>query len=124
MTTRRFAVVERAADPGTLHAFEPPIEPTPTIVVAEVTAPALVLGSTQSAGDADPDRAARDGYDVVRRRSGGERFGFRTGASFGSTCGYRQGDRLWDDDVSRAAVPVGVACRSRIAWSWRRSLGP
>ena len=39
--------------------------------MAEVTAPALVLGSTQSAGDADPDRAVKDGYDIVRRRSGG-----------------------------------------------------
>lgn len=114
MTTRRFAVVERAADPGTLHAFEPPIEPTPTIVVAEVTAPALVLGSTQSAGDADPDRAARDGYDIVRRRSGGGAVWLAPGAQLWVDVWVPAGDRLWDDDVSRAAVPVGQAWRAAL----------
>lgn len=114
MTTGRFAVVERTADAATLHAFEPPETATPTLVIGEVTAPALVLGSTQPESDADPERAKAGGYEIVRRRSGGGSVWLAPGAQLWVDVWIPAGDRLWDDDVARAAVPIGRAWRAAL----------
>lgn len=115
MTAGRFAVIERRADAATLHAFEPPSTPTPTLVIAEVTAPALVLGSAQPESDVDPRRAKAEGYEIVRRRSGGGSVWLAPGAQVWVDVWVPAGDRLWDDDVARAAVPVGEAWRHALA---------
>ncbi len=115
MTSRRFAVVERAADAATLHAFEPPGEATPTMVVADVTAPALVLGSTQPDTDVDAARADAAGFEVVRRRSGGGSVWLAPGAQVWVDVWIPAGDRLWTDDVVAAAVPVGEAWAAVLA---------
>lgn len=54
------------------HARQIPDPPRPEIWVHEITAPAVVLGSTQRGDDiVDVDACDRAGIEVVRRRSGG-----------------------------------------------------
>ena len=65
-----------------------PETPHPTLVVGEVTAPALVLGSTQPDTHADPARAVAGGYEIVRRRSGEVRCGSLLALKCGSMCGF------------------------------------
>ncbi|MEO0604488.1 MAG: hypothetical protein AAF211_23845 [Myxococcota bacterium] len=112
--TARFTVEHVTADAATLHEFRPPATPRPTLVVGDVTAPALVLGSTQPDTDVDATRAADGGYTVVRRRSGGGSVWLAPGAQVWVDVWIPAGDALWDDDVARAAVPVGNAWRSSL----------
>jgi lipoate-protein ligase A len=109
-----FELVRRSADAATLHAFEPPTQPVPTLVVGEVTAPALVLGSTQPETDADPERARAGGYEIVRRRSGGGSVWLVPGGQVWVDVWIPAGDPRWDDDVARAAVPIGEAWRAAL----------
>jgi len=112
--TGRFHVEHFTADAATLHDFRPPETPHPTLVVGEVTAPALVLGSTQPDTHADPARAVAGGYEIVRRRSGGGSVWLAPGAQVWVDVWLPAGDPWWDDDVARAAVPVGEAWRSAL----------
>ena len=112
--TGRFHVEHVTADAATLHDFRPPETPHPTLVVGEVTAPALVLGSTQPDTHADPARAVAGGYEIVRRRSGGGSVWLAPGAQVWVDVWLPAGDPWWDDDVARAAVPVGEAWRSAL----------
>ncbi|MEM9518413.1 MAG: hypothetical protein AAGA37_03775 [Actinomycetota bacterium] len=114
MTSGRFVVIERTADATTLHAFEPPSAPDPTIVIGHVTAPALVLGSTQPMDVVDLERAGAGGYEVTRRRSGGGSVWLAPGAQVWVDIWVPAGDPLWDDDVARAAVPIGTAWQSSL----------
>lgn len=114
MVSSRFAVVERRADAATLHAFDPPADQQPTLVVGEVTDPALVLGSTQPDTDADPDRARAGGYEIVRRRSGGGSVWLAPGDQVWVDVWIPSGDRLWNDDVVQAAVPIGEAWQASL----------
>lgn len=64
--------LERTAGPArTLHERPLPDPVHPTIWWHDVTAPALVLGSSQPDSTIDRDACARGGIDIVRRRSGG-----------------------------------------------------
>ena len=81
----------------------------------EVTAPAIVLGSTQPEEHIDFAEAAREGVEVARRRSGG-------GAVLVTAAGVLwvdlllpAGDPLWEQDVGRSALWVGK--------SWAAALG-
>ena len=112
--TGRFGIEYVTADAATLHEFRPPCTSRPTIVVGEVTAPALVLGSTQPDTHADPARAVSGGYEIVRRRSGGGSVWLAPGAQVWVDVWLPAGDPWWDDDVARAAVPVGEAWRSAL----------
>ena len=112
--TGRFDVEHVTADAATLHEFRPPETPHPTLVVGEVTAPALVLGSTQPDTHADPARAVAGGYEIVRRRSGGGSVWLAPGAQVWVDVWLPAGDPWWDDDIARAAVPVGEAWRSAL----------
>ena len=112
--TGRFEVEHVTADAATLHEFRPPRTGRPTLVVGEVTAPALVLGSTQPDAHADPARAVSGGYEIVRRRSGGGSVWLAPGAQVWVDVWLPVGDPWWDDDVARAAVPVGEAWRSAL----------
>ena len=111
----RWLVGRRVGDAATLHAFEPPEQPRPTLVVAAVERGAIVLGSTQAVEAVDGDRAAELGLDVVRRRSGGSSVALAPGAQLWVDVWIPAGDPLWNDDVAAAAVPIGEA--------WARALG-
>lgn len=105
---RRGAAAElHAADP-----FDGGAPDAPAVWVCDVTAPAIVLGSRQTADVLDLDACRAAGYDVVSRRSGGGAVLLRPGA----VC--------WIDLV----VPHGIApddVRGSMVWAgsaWRDAL--
>jgi lipoate---protein ligase len=67
----RWTVVRSRSTAAEFHALPIPDDPTPQIWVHEVTAPTVVLGSTQRDDVVDYDACAQRGVEVVRRRSGG-----------------------------------------------------
>ena len=67
----RFSLEHTTGPARSLHDRPIPDPAYPTIWWHEVTAPALVLGSSQPDSTIDRDACARAGIDVVRRRSGG-----------------------------------------------------
>lgn len=75
--------------------------------VAEVTAPALVLGSHQDRTPFDPLAAAAAGVAMARRRSGGSAVLVGAARVLWVDFLIGAGDPLWDDDVGRAAWWVG-----------------
>ena len=98
-----------------LHAEALPDAPTRAVWVLEATAPALVLGSTQSEEVVDRAAAAAAGVDVVRRRSGGGVVLVVPGDIAWVDVILPAGDPLWDDDVGRAAGWLGGTWRSALA---------
>lgn len=83
--------------------------------VQQVDRPALVLGSTQPDALVDRAAAARAGVEVVRRRSGGGAVLVEPGGTVWVDVVVPPGDRLWDDDVGRAAHWVGEAWAAALA---------
>jgi lipoate-protein ligase A len=93
--------VERVREAaGAFHARDLPDERG--IWVVELTAPALVLGSTQA-------DVSAPGVDVVRRRSGGGAVWVDPANTLWVDVVVPRGDDLWDDDVGRAAHWLGAA---------------
>jgi len=82
-----------------------------TVVVNEVVAPALVLGSTQSPELLRPEVRAEaeagTGPDVVRRRSGGGLVPLAPDGQLWVDVVVPLGDALWDDDATRMARSAG-----------------
>jgi lipoate-protein ligase A len=78
--------------------------------------PTLVLGSAQPAGSVDAGSAARQGIDVVRRRSGGGGVLLVPGEHVWLDLEIPRTDRLWSDDVGRAMWFVGEV--------WQAALEP
>ncbi len=87
---------------------------TRTVRVLHAVAPALVLGSTQPAGDVDAAAARAAGVDVVRRRSGGGAVLVGPGGVLWVDVLLPVGDPLWEDDVGRAAWWVGETWASAL----------
>jgi lipoate-protein ligase A len=83
--------------------------------VLDATAPALVLGSTQSERLVDGEAAAAAGIQVARRRSGGGVVLVVPGEMAWVDVILPAGDPLWDDDIARAAHWVGRAWQSALA---------
>lgn len=87
-----------------------------TVVVQEVTGPALVIGSTQDVGGVAVDRLVESGIDLVRRRSGG-------GAVL-----LRPDDHVWVDLVVGVEDPLAEADVERATWwvgaAWAAALVP
>ena len=102
----------RAAD---LHAEPLPEAPGRAVWVLDATAPALVLGSTQSEELVDGEAAAAAGTDVARRRSGGGAVLVLPGEMAWVDVILPAGDPLWDDDIARAAHWLGRAWQSALA---------
>jgi lipoate-protein ligase A len=102
----------RAAD---LHAEPVPEAPGRAVWVLDATAPALVLGSTQSEELVDGEAAAEAGVEVARRRSGGGAVLVLPGEMVWVDVILPAGDPLWDDDIARAAHWLGRAWQSALA---------
>jgi lipoate-protein ligase A len=66
-----YRLVRSSSNAADFHAREIPDPARCEIWQHDITAPALVLGSSQDASLVDVDACARAGVDVVRRRSGG-----------------------------------------------------
>jgi lipoate-protein ligase A len=77
--------------------------------VLEVTAPALVLGSTQRDEVVDRGAAERLGIDVVRRRTGGGAVLLMPDAHVWVDVVVPADDPLWSDDVAEAFAWLGEA---------------
>jgi lipoate-protein ligase A len=103
-----WAVEHHRGTAAELHGFGVPDPASRTVRVLEVTAPALVLGSTQ--------RPVDDvGIDVVRRRSGGGAVLLEPDAAVWIDVVIGRDDRLWDDDVGRAFHWLGDAWAGALA---------
>jgi lipoate-protein ligase A len=103
-----WAVEHHRGTAAELHGFGVPDPAGRTVRVLEVTAPALVLGSTQ--------RPVDDvGIDVVRRRSGGGAVLLEPDAAVWIDVVIGRDDRLWDDDVGRAFHWLGDAWAGALA---------
>lgn len=81
-----------------------------SVTWCEVTAPAVVLGSTQPASHLVGPRARQDaGVEVARRRSGGGAVLVAPGQVAWADVVVPAGDPLWCDDVGRAVWWLGEA---------------
>jgi lipoate-protein ligase A len=72
-----------------------------------VTAPALILGSTQDESDIDSEQARAHGIDIVRRRSGGGVVYVHPETSIWCDITIPREDVLWTDDVSASMLWLG-----------------
>ena len=97
----------RGAVADLLALEEPPTSASRLARMYTVEGPALVLGSTQKAGEADARRAASSGVEVLRRRSGGGAVLLRPGRQVWADFFVAATDPLWHDDVTLAAGWVG-----------------
>lgn len=95
---------------STAAAFHARSVPDPASRVVwwhDVTAPALVLGSTQSESVADHDACRRAGVEIVRRRSGGGAVLLRPGGVTWIDVIVPRGAPGWADDVHRPMAWLG-----------------
>lgn len=83
--------------------------------VLEVDGPSLVLGSSQPLDLVDSERATAAGVAVARRRSGGGAVHLGPGRQVWVDLLVPRGDRLWDDDVIRAAIWAGETWSAAVA---------
>jgi lipoate-protein ligase A len=103
-----------AGDAGTFHARELDVgQRTATFFTVE--SPTLVLGSSQRAESVDTVAAARQGIDIVRRRSGGGGVLLWPGEFVWLDLEIPEGDDLWSDDVGRSMWWVGDLWREALA---------
>jgi len=90
-----------------LHGLAPPIDSVLTVGVMQVDRPAVVLGSTQDRGTADPQRAAGLGFEIVSRRSGGGAVLLVPDEHLWVDFWVPRSHERFDDDVVSAAFWVG-----------------
>ena len=94
-----------SGDVAALH--HRPIVPLAGVEVLAITRAAVVLGSTQTQDIVNADRANEQGFDVVRRRSGGGVVILRPDDHVWIDVTVPRGHPLWHDDVERATWWVG-----------------
>ncbi len=100
-------LVRRRSTAGEFHAFPVPDDPVPQVWVHEITAPAVVLGSTQSDELVDVDVCRRDGIEIVRRRSGGGAVWLSPGDVVWVDVIVPRNGPGWHDDIHRPMVWLG-----------------
>jgi lipoate---protein ligase len=95
--------------PGSLFDVEQfRSEPHRLAVVRAVTAPTLVLGSTQPTEVVDPDAVRAGGVELARRRGGGGAVYLAPGDPLWLDCWIPRDDPLWNADVGAAAEWAGA----------------
>ena len=110
-------VEQRTVPAGQLHGSWPATEDHPDerrIAVCRPTAPAVVLGSTQSDAVVDARAAATGGLAIVRRRSGGGAVLVTPDDPVWVDAWIPSGDDLWHADVAVAFAWLGA--------TWQRAL--
>ena len=80
-----------------------------------VSAPAVVLGSTQPESSLDQARVRSLGLEVARRRSGGGAVVLRPGSVLWVTVDLPAGDPLWEEDLARSFLWLGEAWATALA---------
>ena len=73
----------------------------------DIATPAIVLGSRQTEAELDLDACANENVEIVRRRSGGGMVFLSPGKQLWLDVVIPKDDRLWIDDVGRAAWWLG-----------------
>jgi lipoate-protein ligase A len=102
--------VEHVTGPAAELVGRPdPAASEPVVSLLTVTAPAIVLGSTQPETAVDRARLAAAGLDLAQRRSGGGAVLVRPDALLWADVFVPAGDGLWTDDVGRAFYWLGQA---------------
>ncbi len=102
---RSWRIEERIGSAALLHEAWPATVAAPeerAIGICRVSAPAVVLGSTQPLSIIDGERAARSGVAVTRRRSGGGAVLVTPDEPIWIDAWVPRSDPLWLDDVARA----------------------
>ena len=102
-----YRLVRRRSTASEFHALDIPDPAVPELWVHEVSAPALVLGSTQRDEAADLNACRRAGVDVVRRRSGGGAVLLVPGEVVWVDVILPSGRTGWADDVHAPMVWLG-----------------
>lgn len=103
-----WSLIRRQSTAGEFHALEIPDPARPELWVHEITAPALVLGSTQRGPDiVDEVACVEAGVDVVRRRSGGGAVLLVPGEVVWVDVILPAGHEGWADDIHRPMVWLG-----------------
>jgi lipoate-protein ligase A len=103
----RYALVRTRGTAGELHARPLPDPLVPTIWWHEVTAPAIVLGSSPHERLIDAAACRRAGVEVVRRRSGGGAVLVTPGDTSWIDVIVPRGAPGWHDDVHRPMTWLG-----------------
>jgi lipoate-protein ligase A len=101
-------LVERASgSAGELHARPFPDRPARSLWSFDVSVPAMALGSRQPVDSVDVAACAREGIEVVRRRSGGGAVLLLPGEVEWVDLVVPAGDAGWTDDLRASMVQVG-----------------
>ena len=115
--TGGWRIDERKGAASELHASWPAVDAAPgvrAVALCRVTAPAVVLGSTQSESVVDRRRAGAAGISVARRRSGGGAVLVTADDPVWIDVWIPSGDPLWHADVERAFDWIGSAWASAL----------
>ena len=110
-----YRLVRRRSTAAEFHAMPLPDPIEPEIWLHEITAPALVLGSTQLDDVVDPIACEQHGIEVVRRRSGGGAVLLIPDAVVWVDVILPAGSAGWTDDVHRPMVWFGECLAAAFA---------
>ncbi len=115
--TGRWRLQRRAGTPRSLHRWSnlAPVAAAPVVRVCQALGPAVVLGSTQPAGDVDESRCAALGLDLFRRRSGGGAVLVLPGSQLWVDVFVPRTDPLYVADVSASSRWLGEAWAGAIS---------
>lgn len=95
------------------HARDLPVERA--VWWCDVDSPALIVGSSQSVDMVSDACATEQGFDVVRRRSGGGMVFVHPSDSVWFDITITRNDPLWTDDVSTSMLWLGDVCVSALS---------
>ena len=107
-------IEHRSGDVGAFHVRDLP-EGERVATFFRASAPALVMGSSQRADSVDSAAAARQGIEVVRRKSGGGGVLLWPEEFVWLDLEIPVGDDLWSDDVGRSMWWVGELWSAALA---------